>query len=363
MNSTSQFDYCVFGGGLAGLSIAEKLLERSASVCLIDTGDIASGASGTPLGLVNPATGRFGTKVWEAENCFAGIAQNLERVQAHSEQSFYKKTGVLRPAQDEKMAERMHENVQTQDWPEGWCEWLDKEEVRRINPNLNCIGGGVWLPKALTVDVGSYLNIKVELLKQVGLQVHTNAAYQIKETSAGFEIALKDGSNITAASLVYATGYETSDTPYWSFLPLHSIKGQLALFESPEAAQFDYSISALGYIASISKTRFIAGSTYEHYFDHTNPDEQGKDYLIERLTKVYPALFENAKLVDQWSGVRASSPNRKPYLGRHPEKENVFVFTGLSSKGLLFSDCLGQLLVDHIFEGTTLPKPISVSRI
>jgi glycine/D-amino acid oxidase-like deaminating enzyme len=359
-NST-HFDFFVLGAGLAGLSISGKLLQKGASVCLIDTGDIASGASGTPLGLVNPATGRFGTKTWRAEECYSGISSDLEKVQEQTPVKFYKKTGILRPSQDKKMASRMKDNTQQQDWPEGWCTWLNKDEIRSINPELNCVDGGMWLPKGLTVDSGLYLKSKADLLKDKGLKVCTNMQYEIETSQSSFTISTQN-EVLQAKWIIYATGDKTGELEPWRFLPFNLIKGQLAIFDTPKAGDFDYSISALGYIASISKTRFIAGSTYEHDFDHGKPDDEGAEYLIKRLNKVYPALFEEATLVDQWAGVRASSPNRKPFLGSHPENEDIFVFAGLGSKGLMYSDYLGSLLADYITDEIKLPKEISISR-
>lgn len=361
MSSPAHFDFCVLGGGIAGLSIAEKLLERGASVCLLDIGDIASGASGTPLGMVNPATGRYGTPVWNAEACLTSIANDLQYIQEKTPVQFYKKTGILRPAQDTKMAERMKENALQSDWPKGWCQWLDKDEIHSLNPDLNCVDGGMWLPKGLTVNVELYLRTKSDHLRKQGLKLFANAEYSVNYNEAPYKVSLRN-EEFYAGHLIFAAGYETKTLEPWSFLPLHQVKGQLAVFESPKAGDFEYSISALGYIASISKNRFIAGSTYEHHFDHTEPDKEGLEYLVQRLGKVYPSLFKDAVLVDQWAGVRASTPNRKPIIGSHPELEHVHVFTGLGSKGLMYGNYFSSLLADNILDGTLLPDEASVTR-
>lgn len=361
MSSPSHFDFCVLGAGIAGLSIAGELLNRGASVCLLDTEDIASGASGTPLGMVNPATGRYGKPVWNAEKCLTSVAADLALIQEHTPVQFYKKTGILRPAQDEKMASKMKDNAHQSIWPEGWCEWLEKDEIHSINPDLNCVNGGMWLPKGLTVNVALYLQNKADLLEQEGLKLFTKADYTVNFDEAPFSVSLKD-KELYAEHLIYATGSQTKTVEPWDSLPIHPVKGQLAVFESPKAGDFDYSISALGYIASISKTRFIAGSTYEHHFKHTKPDKDGFDYLTKRLGKVYPSLFKDATLIDQWAGVRASTPNRKPILGSHPELSNVHVLTGLGSKGLMYGSYLSSLLTDHIINGALLPDKFSVAR-
>ncbi len=363
MSHSTYFDFCVLGAGLAGISISKALIDQGASVCLIDVGEIASGASGTPLGLVNPATGRFGNKVWQAEKSLESITQDLIETQENTPVRFYDKTGILRPAQDEKMATKMKENVVSQDWPEGWCEWLDKSEIESINSDLNCVKGGMWLPHGLTVNVPVYLKTKADSLFNEGLRIVTNADYSIQEKKSNYTLQFSGGNEIQTKALIFTAGYRTSGSSYWEFLPLHQIKGQVAIYESSLAKEFNYSISALGYIASISSSRFVVGSTYEHEFEHVEPDIEGLDYLVNRMSKVYPRLFKESDLVEQWAGVRASAPNRKPFLGRHPEKENMYVFAGLGSKGLLYSSYMSGLLADFIIKGEEIPRIISIDRI
>src|SRR5699024_4776467 len=102
--------------------------------------------------------------------------------------------------------------------------------------------------------------------------------------------------SIKAEHLIFATGYETISQSYWKDLPLHPIKGQVACFEADEELlSFSHSISSLGYIARTNgSSHFIQGSTYEHDFDHTAPDEYGAEYLRNRLQRTLPELAENA---------------------------------------------------------------------
>src|SRR5699024_9665699 len=146
--------FCILGAGLAGLSMADSLRERDIETVVIDKKAIANGASGTPGGLVNPATGRRATKAWKAEACYEAIAQNLEKVQNWAgEEPFYQNNGLLRPALLEKMAVKMKAQHEKTIWPEGWCQWKTEEEIKQMHPGITCIDGGLWLPIGLSVDV------------------------------------------------------------------------------------------------------------------------------------------------------------------------------------------------------------------
>ncbi|SMO63558.1 NAD(P)/FAD-dependent oxidoreductase [Fodinibius sediminis] len=361
---SQQIDFCILGAGLAGLSLADALREQDIETMVIDKEAVAAGASGTPGGLVNLATGRRATKVWQAEQCYEAITQNLARVQAVTEQPFYQKSGLLRPALLEKMARKMRDRYEHTSWPDGWCQWKSENEIKEMHPGIQCIDGGLWLPIGLSVDVGAYLKAYAHFLRTLGVTILTGKQPEVTPAEQGWQLAFDD-STVYAKNIVYATGGSTTESPYWDWLPLHYIKGQVALFSTGgRPLSFSHSISSLGYMAQTGKPNtFVQGSTYEHNFDHINPDKEGEEYLRQRMRRTLPQLEEEVETVGQWAGVRTSTPNRKPILGRHPEHHGLHVFTGLGSKGLLYSKFLARHYADHLTSGTALIPEIDIARI
>ncbi|GAA5521047.1 FAD-binding oxidoreductase [Aliifodinibius salicampi] len=359
-----QTDYCILGAGLAGLSLADAFQKADFESIVIEKNSIAAGASGTPGGLVNLATGRRATKAWKAEQCYEAIAQNLEKVQSRTHESFYQKNGLLRPALLEKMARKMKAQHEKTSWPEGWCQWKSKAEIQEIHPGIQCVDGGLWLPIGLTVDVGSYLQAYARYLSEKGIPIQTGIDAEIAQSEQGWNISF-DNTTIQARNIVFAIGPATAQSKYWDWLPLNLIKGQVATFSTgEEPLNFSHSISSLGYIARMgTRNTFVQGSTYEHDFTHVNPDQEGEEYLRKRLRRTLPQLEEKVSTVDQWAGVRTSTPNYKPILGRHPRNSTMHVFTGLGSKGLLLSKFLADHYVDHLTNGTALYPEISIERV
>ena len=358
---SSHFDFAILGAGLAGVSLACELSKSGASICLVDPKGIAGGASGTPIGLVNPATGRYATKSWEAELCYQAILRNLEMVQQHSPVQFFKQNGVLRSALDEKIAERMKENAVQSDWPEGWIEWLEEKELKAFHPGISCTGGGVWLPIGITVDIETYLKTFAEYLTSAGVSVLTGESYQLSSHSGLWKLKF-EYNELIADSVVVTAGVYSSGFPKWKELPLYPVKGQLAVLESDAPLPFDHAVSALGYIASLSSKQFVVGSTYEHTFENEKTDAEGLEYLLTRFGEVLPELRASSKVIHQWAGVRASTPNRKPFMGAHHAEENLFIFAGLGSKGLLYSGYLAELMAAYLLKNQELPGEIRLSR-
>src|SRR5699024_1516382 len=92
-------------------------------------------------------------------------------------------------------------------------------------------------------------------------------------------------------------------------------------------------------------------------------DLNGADYLKKRLKRMLPDLAKKAKLISQWSGVRLSTPNRKPVAGPHPEYENLYIFAGLGSKGLLYSKFIANHFANYLLNDALLFKEISIKQI
>ncbi|MBN2733226.1 MAG: FAD-binding oxidoreductase [Balneolaceae bacterium] len=359
----SKYNFCILGAGIAGLSLADALHERGYSVILVEKYDIGSGASGTPGGLVNPATGRRATKTWKAEDCYNAINLNLEKVQAVTEVPFFRNNGLLRPAVTQKMVRKMRNQYEKTPWPDGWCYWLSAKKIKEKHPGITCIDGGLWLPIGLTVDIGAYLQAYANYLRANGVTIQTQCEATAEPNETNWQIT--DGeSEFSAVHLVHTIGYASTSHTWWNHLPLEGVKGQIAIFRADKnLLSFDHSISSLGYLARFkTDNTFIQGSTYNHDFDDTEPDNGGEQYLRKRLARTLPELAEKAELIDQWAGVRVTTPDKKPILGRHPEIKNLHLFTALGSKGLMYGKFLAEHYADHLKNGTAIFKKVSIER-
>lgn len=363
METTStSVDFCILGAGIAGLSLADALSSQGRSVALIEKNTVASGASGTPGALVNPATGRRATKTWKAEQCYPVIRENLEKVQKVASEPFYQNNGLLRPALTEKMARKMRKQYEKNHWPEGWCLWQKKSQIQERHPGIKCVQGGLWLPIGLTVDAGKYLQAYAKFLRSNDVLIKEQCDAVINKTENDWKL-IGSEFQLECNQLIFATGYATAGHPYWDHLPLEGVKGQVATFRMNQPLSFDHSISSLGYIARFgSNHEFVQGSTYEHDFKHINPNEEGEQYLRKRMARTLPKLAEQATLKSQWAGVRLFTPDKKPVLGAHPDIENLHIFTALGSKGLMYGKFLANHFAQNLVNGIPLFEEIAITR-
>lgn len=62
----------------------------------------------------------------------------------------------------------------------------------------------------------------------------------------------------------------------------------------------------------------------------------------------------SAKLLDTWAGLKiAQSDDGKPYIGQHPEDENIYFATGHYRNGILLAPKTGTMVRDLILKKKT----------
>lgn len=358
MSKPADFDFTIFGAGIAGLSTADALLNRGKSVAIIDTGSPGGGSSGAPLVLINPATGRRAKLVKDAEACIHHAADLLKRTALHSGKRFYSKNGVLRPALTEKLAVDFQRSPEKYSWPEhGWIEWTEESEFRSKYPWFGDHHGGLEVPHAYTVEADSFITCLTSYLHSLGLQSYFETEYSLEnQDDSYFKINLRNGRSFTTGAVIDAIGSAIQHSPEWAFLRANCIKGQLLDLTFNQPLPVKHSISSMGYFAINPETpnRLVAGSTYEHHYDNLETDDEGKQYLYGKLERTLPGFKDREHTASMWAGERVSTQDHNPVLGRHPELKNRFIIGGLGSKGMIYSRYLAEQLADLILKD----KPI-----
>lgn len=362
-SKSGHYDLMIFGAGIAGLSVAYTALQRGLKTVVIDINKPGCGASGTPMALLNPATGRKAKKTWEAEKCLLYTKRLLEEAGTFSGQQYYHNNGVIRPALDKKIADGMLNNFQQAGWPPGWIEWLNEKELNNRFPGLNCGHGGLWIPAGGTVSMKDFIQSLYLYLQSTGVDFQLDTNFNLVNTNPF--IATDDTHEISANIAIYATGKEMTQNALWEILPFHRIKGQTLTVQLNTKLEFESSVSSFGYMAQLPsrQNEIVLGSTYEHQFDHFKPDRQGADYLLKRLSRTIPGLINRSKKQTGWAGIRVTVPDKKPVIGPHPDRKNLYTICALGSKGLMLGPYLGKLLIEHIIDKSDIPEIFSIERV
>jgi len=364
--TSDTIDFTIVGAGIAGLSMADKLLQRNHSVTLVDKALPGGGSSGAPLVLINPATGRRAKMVHDAERCLASITDLLSRVEKFSGSSFYEQNGVLRPALDEELAKDFKRSPEKYSWPDpSWIKWMDQDAFSSTYGYFGDHCGGLVIEPGYTVNAPDYLKNLTDYLISKGLVTRFETDLTITETDGStYRVDLDNGPSYETDRVIYATGSSIKRDPIWKFLPFKTTKGQLLDLTCDSPLPLRESISSMGYFAFMPSvpTRLVVGSTYEHSYNNLQTDEEGKKYLYKKLHRTLPGLSKLPHRASMWSGERVSMKDHKPAIGEHPLRNNLFLLSALGSKGMIQGRYLAKQLADFILDDVPIDKTFNLNR-
>ncbi|MDR3623600.1 MAG: FAD-binding oxidoreductase [Chlamydiales bacterium] len=337
----------IIGAGFAGLALCYYLsLEKNSSVTIFDPFDSKKSASFSSSGLLHPFGGAHCKKTWLANECMHKANELISTVETNLKITVANRSGILRPVikacqlDDFQKASTLHEDA----------IWWDQETCLKKIPYL-ISQGGLFIPSGISIDSEQYIDGLKICCKQNG------AIFKTQTFSNSQEFHSFD-------AIVACTGSATTDLPGFHHLPLHFVKGQLIELSWPqELKPLTYSLVSDGYITmTSSKQSCIVGATYERNYTDACTTKAAEMELRKKAEAFIPQL-ENAPLISQKAGIRAFSPNNiHPIIGRvdTSTKANLWVFTGLGSKGMLQHAYFGANLARAIIENNPeiLPKEV-----
>lgn len=321
--NTNRTDVWIRGGGVAGLTAAWHCRKAGLQVVVTDTGTIGSGASGVWWALMNPATGVQPAPVAGIRQAMVGF--ELMRNELGLDGVGWIKSGIWRPALDKALEKGFAKAAAHPDWPAGW--------LRMDRPMHGLAGNGLLRVVAgYAIDMRRWLSAVAARLGEMGVDIREN---------------VPSHHTVAATYRVDCVGTELLHDPTWAHLRLHPIKGQLReVLVSGIRGQYP-ALSGRGYAIQTDSDRWVIGSTYEHDFTDAKPDVAYDAYLIDRFKGLFPQPI-SVTVVGRWAGVRIGSHNRQPILARHPDDASRWAITGMGSKGLVYSQILGQDLANRL---------------
>jgi glycine/D-amino acid oxidase-like deaminating enzyme len=329
----------ILGAGFAGLGFAYHMINLSRGRVRLDLFDptpIGFNSSGISLGLLHAYSGKKANRAPLADKAMDATHELISVASQTHQKPVVLSNGILRPAvsdqQIEHFAKIAHQNNDTQWWERAEC--LEKIPNLALPPN----GGGLYIKNGLTVNVPAYL----EALWQA-CAVQGSLFRQTVEISADLQ------ENYDA--VVIALGANTLAFPQTSKLPLTPIRGQILEYEVPtDFPPLQHSLAGYKQVVYDPKTsRLSIGATYERQFQDMmpNPAEAEKE-ILPKVESFFPSI-KQGKLVNTRVGMRATTPDHLPLIGRVDEKH--WFLTGLGSKGLLYHALAGKSLAAALLNG------------
>jgi len=164
--------------------------------------------------------------------------------------------------------------------------------------------------------------------------------------------------NIQAKCVIFCEGVSTQQNPYFNWLPFVPAKGEILLVKIPKL-KMNQMINKGIFVLPVGEEIYKVGSTFDWDDLSNDPTEKAKTHLIEKLDDL---LKINYEIIDHKAGVRPTVKDRRPFIGIHPNHQEVGVFNGMGTKGALLAPFYAKQFVEHLENNTELDPEVNILR-
>lgn len=340
-------DYIIVGCGLGGIALAETAIQRGKTVVVFDNDSQSS--SRVAGGLYNPVILKRFSKLANAQQQLLDLQAFYTAVEARLHTQFYYPTPILRKFHS---VEEQNNWFEASDKP-GLSEFLSTQIVNRIYKGIDSPFGYGEVMRTGYVDVAALLTAYRAFLQKRNSYI--NEAFDYSQLAMGDTIKYRQ---YYAKHIIFAEGYGIHGNPYFSYLPLDGTKGELFIIKAP-GLDLDVIINASVFILPLGNDLYKVGATY-HWTDKTDtPTAEGREELLQKIREVVNCDFE---IVEHLAGVRPTVKDRKPLLGTHPEFQNMHVFNGLGTRGVMLGPYMAKELLGNMECGTEIARENDIKR-
>ena len=336
-------DYLIIGQGLAGTAIAFHLLKAGKSVLVVDNGLPSS--SKVAAGLFNPVTGRRFVKSWLIDDLLP-YAQEVygDIAKLTNADSYFHELPIIRYLAEDEEADVFKRSlkVDNQKYIAGFTP--KSETIKQAI--IEITGGGY-------VDTVSMINNFRNYLVSIGsFSLHEFQYSDLKVT-----VERISWNNISIGSVIFCEGYKAVENPYFPGLPFKLVKGEILTVRIPNLNSEKILMSG-GYLLPVGNDIYKLGSTYDWDDLTPEPTKTGYETLLAKLKNITDLPFE---VIDHEAGVRPAVKQRRPLLGRSTVYENMYIFNGLGTKGVILAPYFAKQLKEYLLNGKALDKEADVS--
>ena len=332
----------IVGGGLIGASAALAIADAGGHVQLL-TRPRAGAASEAAAGMLAPSMELARTDIRElataSRDLFPGFVRQLgERTGTTIELN---RAGLLQLAADAADAEHLANSTR------GRAQWLDSDEVRRVEPRLAAGHGAAFWPHDGAVNNTQLLAaLHAALRSHENVVIHHAAATSLTAAAREVTVLTDDGTRLAGTHAVVAAGAWSGQLRGAALATaIEPVRGQLVEFDREVLTHVVYGPDC--YLVPRGGCT-IAGSTMERVGFDAGTTADG----ITRLTAAALALCPPLRGAQtrSWGGLRPVTPDLLPQVGPDPANPAVIYACGHSRNGVLLAPLTAMLVRKMVFE-------------
>ncbi|MGR9098989.1 MAG: NAD(P)/FAD-dependent oxidoreductase [Gammaproteobacteria bacterium] len=361
-------DILIIGGGISGLLTAYEFLYAGATIAVIDqnkTGRESSWAGGGILLPIYP---------WRQDDAISRLVIESIKIYPEFSRNIHSQSGI-----DPEWIPCGLLITKNPDF-DAAVEWCDAHGIAYAHPCGGLLSGirseldsPLWLPEIAQVR-------NPRLLKSLRKFLDNSGRVSFLENTA-FEGVVVEGSRIR--SIVTTHGVLSADrfvltTGAWTgqiwrnLLPetqspnveVEPVKGQMLLYDAVPGFLENMVLENDHYLIPRRDGKILAGSTLEHSGFYKQTTAQARIELETFASDLLPALARYP-IVEHWAGLRPGTAHGIPYIGNHPDIENLYFNCGHYRNGFAMGPASARLLTDIVCKRPAIvpPEPYQLSAL
>ncbi len=363
------FDVVIAGAGIVGAACALEFVRSGLTVTLVEPAEIGGGATAAGMGhlaVMDDSPPQFALTSY-SQALWNQLSTDLP---ADVE---YLPCGSLWVAADEIEMAEVRRKFAYYTARNIAVEILDEHALQEAEPNLRPgLAGGLLLINDAVIYPPCAARYFLREACRLGAEFMPGRRVIKGEKGAA---QLDNGARLAAANIVFATG--TAARAMFPGLELQPRKGHL-LITDRYPGFVHHQLIELGYLKSAHSLQsdsvafnvqprktgqLLIGSSRQYGAEDGAIDSIMLSNMLRRAVEYMPKL-NAVSAIRAWTGFRAATPDKLPFIGAYPDLPGVYLATGHEGLGISTSLATAKLLADLLLNRqSAIPRePYSPTR-
>jgi glycine oxidase len=333
------WDVIVIGGGIIGLSLSIALRKKDATVLVVERGEPGREASYAAGGMLVDCLFETSAALQPLASASARMYPEFARelqMESYSNVDLRDQGAIVFPP-----PEQVHER------PGFTLANLLPAPLVELEPALAETNRPAFLLQERSVDPRALAAAALKAAKRRGVGVSSGEEVTAVNLSAGrvSGVITKKTSFLAPKVVNCAGAWSGQITPH--AFPTRPVKGQMLCLASPSRSLLKHVVRAPEvYLIPRSDGRILVGTTVEEAGFDKRTDVATIQRLHRSAVTLLPEL-RNAKILEDWAGLRPGTPDALPILGA-TATPGYYVATGHFRDGILLAPVTAQIMAEVI---------------
>lgn len=358
-------DIILIGGGINGLLTAKELLASGGNIAILEKSQIGQESSWAGGGILLPIY------PWRQAQAITDLVLLSLKLYPQLSAELTEATGIDPEWYDCGL---LISKVPDIDKAVAWCK---KSSIEYQTPTADFFAdlstepdNPLWLPQIAQARNPRLLKSLKAFLMNAGVEFYEHSEiHEITHKNGRVTHITTERHRFEAEQVIITAGAWTQELLSKLFpgsqnvVDIKPVKGQMLLFDARPETLAHMVLDGDRYLIPRRDGKILAGSTVEPSGFEKNTSAEARDTLYRFATELFPTL-KNYPVAAHWAGLRPGSPEGVPFIGRHPDFDNLHINAGHFRNGLVMGPASAVLLADLLLKRAPSlnPTPYQLDR-